>query len=119
MSNAWAIFSGCFGGWSIHRIRMRRSLAKFSESEASNQTPSLADFITTTSELRFSVHAAARSRLWRRNLSSSPFHRHSRNHPAWQEKKNRRKNAVDHSWNDEALARAKTAPTRPGGVTRI
>src|SRR5882724_9357895 len=39
-----------------HWIRMRRSLAKFSESEASNQTPSLADFITTTSELRFSVH---------------------------------------------------------------
>ena len=59
------------------------------------------------------------SRLWRRNLGSSPFYRHSRNHPAWQEKKNRRKNAVDHSWNDEALARAKTAPTRPGGVTRI
>jgi hypothetical protein len=59
------------------------------------------------------------SRLWRRNLGSSPFYRHSRNHPSWQEKKNRRKNAVDHSWNDEALARAKTAPTRPGGVTRI
>jgi DNA-binding NtrC family response regulator len=40
---------------------MRRSLAKFSESEASNQTPSLADFITTTSELRFSVHTATRA----------------------------------------------------------
>jgi hypothetical protein len=38
--------------------RMRRSLAKFSESEASDHTPSLADFITTTSELKFSVHAA-------------------------------------------------------------
>ncbi len=38
---------------------MRRSLAKFSESEASNHTPSLADFITTTSELRFSVHTAS------------------------------------------------------------
>ena len=32
---------------------MRRSLAKFSESEASNHTPSLADFITTTPELKF------------------------------------------------------------------
>src|SRR5260370_14261688 len=35
---------------------MRRSLAKFSESEASNHTPSLADFPTTTPELKFSVH---------------------------------------------------------------
>src|SRR6266481_285560 len=37
---------------------MRRSLAKFSESEASNHTPSLADFTTTTPELKFSVHTA-------------------------------------------------------------
>src|SRR6478735_8202773 len=35
---------------------MRRSLAKFSEPEASNQTPSLADFIITTSGFRFLVH---------------------------------------------------------------
>src|SRR5713101_7073367 len=35
---------------------MRRSPAKFSESEASNHTPSLADFTTTTPELKFSVH---------------------------------------------------------------
>src|SRR3981189_692198 len=35
---------------------MRRSLAKFSESEASNHPPSLADFTTTTPELKFSVH---------------------------------------------------------------
>ena len=35
---------------------MRRSLAKFSESEASNHTPFLADFTTTTAELKFSVH---------------------------------------------------------------
>jgi hypothetical protein len=35
---------------------MRRSLATFSESEASNHTPSLADFTTTTPELKFSVH---------------------------------------------------------------
>src|SRR3981189_715549 len=39
-----------------HWIKMRRSLAKFSESEASNHTPSLADFTTTTPELKFSVH---------------------------------------------------------------
>ena len=35
---------------------MRRSLAKFSELEASNHTPSSADFTTTTPELKFSVH---------------------------------------------------------------
>src|SRR5258705_9185134 len=35
---------------------MRRSLAKFSESEASNHTPSSVDFTTTTPELKFSVH---------------------------------------------------------------
>jgi hypothetical protein len=35
---------------------MRRSLTKFSESEASDHTPSWADFITTTPELKFSVH---------------------------------------------------------------
>src|ERR1700730_14049223 len=38
---------------------MRRSLAKFSESEASNHTPSFADFTTTTPELKFSVHTRA------------------------------------------------------------
>jgi hypothetical protein len=38
---------------------MRRSLAKFSESEASNHTPSWADFTTTTPELKFSVHTTA------------------------------------------------------------
>src|SRR5664279_6549590 len=43
---------------------MRRSLAKFSESEASNHTPSLADFTTTTPELRFSVHTARLSALF-------------------------------------------------------
>src|ERR1700730_16503692 len=35
---------------------MRRSLVKFSESEASNHRPSLADFTTTAPELKFSVH---------------------------------------------------------------
>src|SRR5713101_9013664 len=39
-----------------HWTRMLRSLAKFSESEVSNHTPSLADFTTTTPELKFSVH---------------------------------------------------------------
>src|SRR5258708_6869566 len=35
---------------------MRRFLARFSESEASNHTPSLADFTTTTLVFKFSVH---------------------------------------------------------------
>jgi hypothetical protein len=35
---------------------MRQSLVKFSESEASNHTLYLADFTTTTPELKFSVH---------------------------------------------------------------
>ena len=38
---------------------MRRLIVRFSESEASNHTPSLADFTTTTPELKFSVHTAA------------------------------------------------------------
>jgi hypothetical protein len=42
---------------------MRRSLAKFSESEASNHTPSLADFTTTTPELKFSVHTSELKKL--------------------------------------------------------
>jgi hypothetical protein len=44
--------SGRTGHWT----KMHQSLAKFSESEASNHTPSLADFTTTTPELKFSVH---------------------------------------------------------------
>jgi hypothetical protein len=44
--------SGRTGHWT----KMRQSLVKFSESEASNHTPSLADFTTTTPELKFSVH---------------------------------------------------------------
>ncbi len=35
---------------------MHQSLVKFSESEASNHMPSLADFTTTMPELKFSVH---------------------------------------------------------------
>ena len=45
---------------------MRRSPAQFSESEASNHTPSLADFTTTTPAFKFSVHTAGpqnRSRI--------------------------------------------------------
>src|SRR6202040_3769970 len=48
-------------------VRTHRSLHKdppisrqFSESEASNHAPSLADFTTTTPELKFSVHTAAK-----------------------------------------------------------
>src|SRR5258706_1079918 len=44
--------SGRTGHWT----KMHRSLVKFSESEASNHAPSLADFTTTTPELKFSVH---------------------------------------------------------------
>jgi hypothetical protein len=39
-----------------HWTKMHRSLVKFSESEASNHTPSAADFTTTTPELKCSVH---------------------------------------------------------------
>jgi hypothetical protein len=35
---------------------MRRSFARFRGLEASNRSPSLADFIITTSGFRFSVH---------------------------------------------------------------
>src|ERR1035438_10665734 len=42
-----------------HWTKMRQSLVKFSESQASNHTPSLADFTTTTPELKFSVHTGA------------------------------------------------------------
>ena len=41
---------------------MRRSLAKFSESEASDHTPSWADFITTMPELKLSVRTGVRHR---------------------------------------------------------
>ena len=37
---------------------MLRSLVRLSESEVSIRTPSLADFITITSGLKFSVHTA-------------------------------------------------------------
>src|SRR4030081_3637457 len=39
-----------------HWIRMRQSLARFSGPESSPQIRSLADFIVTTSEFKFSVH---------------------------------------------------------------
>ena len=42
---------------------MRRSLAKFSVSEASNHTPFSADFTTTTPELKFSVHSRLHGRV--------------------------------------------------------
>ena len=52
--------------------KMRRSLAKFSESEASNHTPSSADFTTTTPELKFSVHTTTGiPLLWRGDRGAS------------------------------------------------
>jgi hypothetical protein len=39
-----------------HWTKMRQSLARFSRSEASNRTQSLAAFITNMSGFRFSVH---------------------------------------------------------------
>jgi transposase InsO family protein len=41
-----------------HCVKMRRSLARFSRPEASNQTLFLTDFITIMSGFRFSVHTA-------------------------------------------------------------
>src|SRR5712671_6171464 len=74
---------------------MPRSLVKFSESEASNHTPSLADFTTTMSELKFSVHTGGVSsetgdrpgkadhpeRLAFRNRSLSGFFENDRHTP--------------------------------------
>jgi hypothetical protein len=59
-----------------HWTKMHRSLAKFSESEASNHTPSLADFTTTTPELKFSVHTAglvSPRDLWRSSQRAQRF----------------------------------------------
>ena len=53
-SSCCTMTSGRTGHWT----KMHQSLVKFSESEASNHTPSLADFTTTTPELKFSVHTA-------------------------------------------------------------
>ena len=47
--------------WTFHWTKMRRSLAQFSGSEASNHNPSLADFITTMSGFRFSVHTGLKT----------------------------------------------------------
>src|SRR5450631_1162452 len=44
--------SGRTGHWT----KMHQSLAKFSEPEASDRTPFLADFATATPELEFSIH---------------------------------------------------------------
>ena len=54
-----------------HWTRMRRSLARFSGSEASVHPQSLADFITTTSAFRFSAHT--RSEPSRHMRSSAGF----------------------------------------------
>ena len=55
------IKSGHIGLWT----KMRRSGGRFSGPESSLQFRSLADFITTTSECRFSVRTGRRVRLWR------------------------------------------------------
>jgi hypothetical protein len=58
---------------------MHQSLVKSSESEASNHMPSLADFTTTTPELKFSVHtgspATPRQDLLRKPTMSYVFAR--------------------------------------------
>src|SRR6185312_2532898 len=51
-------YADYYNGVRTHRSlnKMRRSLVKFSGPEASNHTPSLADFITATSGFELSVH---------------------------------------------------------------
>src|SRR5258708_4170019 len=60
--------SGRTGHWT----KMHQSLVKFSQSEASNHTPSLADFTTTTPELKFSVLTALLSRVSCLNVGARP-----------------------------------------------
>ena len=48
---------------------MHQSLVKFSESEASNHTPSSADFTTTTPELKFLVHTGLSSAKFDRDVN--------------------------------------------------
>jgi hypothetical protein len=50
--------SGRTGHWT----KMHQSLAKFSEPEASDRTPFLADFATATPELEFSIHSGRSER---------------------------------------------------------
>src|SRR5450830_957207 len=52
----------------VFGIKMPRSLARFNGPEASNRTPSLADFITTTFGFRFSVHTGVHVPLARASL---------------------------------------------------
>jgi len=52
-------YADYYNGVRTHRSWVRWSLAKFSEAKASNHTPSLADFTTTTPELKFSVHTGS------------------------------------------------------------
>jgi hypothetical protein len=67
--------SGRTGHWT----KMHQSLVKFSESEASNHTPSLADFTTTTPELKFSVHTRRSTRRsLRAQLRVGHLHRRHR-----------------------------------------
>src|SRR6476646_7830915 len=51
-----------------HWIKMRRSLAPFSGPESLVHTRSLADFITTTSGFRFSVHTGCKPEMTRQKI---------------------------------------------------
>src|SRR6201997_5804616 len=60
---------------------MRRFLVRLSKSEASNHTPSLADFTITTLELKFSVHTGVQFEITRDDIKRfaaefdpQPFH---------------------------------------------
>jgi hypothetical protein len=56
-----------------HWIKMRRSLAPFSGPESLVHTRSLADFITTTSAFRFSVHTGGRLKALKRLTARELF----------------------------------------------
>jgi hypothetical protein len=66
-SSCCTMTSGRTGHWT----KMHHSLVKFGESEASNHTPSLADFTTTTPELKFSVHTGVELR--RKNVGKCVY----------------------------------------------
>src|SRR3981081_84096 len=70
-SSCCTMTSGRTGHWT----KMHQSLVKFSESEASNHAPSLADFTTTTPELKFSVLTARFHGSSRREIQCGPFAR--------------------------------------------
>jgi hypothetical protein len=76
-SSCCTMTSGRTGHWT----KMHQSLVKFSESEAPNHTPSLADFTTTTPELKFSVHTG--SSCSRKLSGSNPRSPSAASSPSW------------------------------------